>query len=115
DPGQTFGAVDTYKFCVIVNGTTGKRSATWHTQGNHAACRIVGRTGEDFEIYIFHQVRDISEFQVVTQVRLVGTKTTHCLTPGHARELAQIHIQVLLENGANHALHNGHDVFLIQE
>src|SRR5690606_17562100 len=115
DPGQTFCTIDANKLGVLVDCAAGQGSTARYTQCDYAAARIVGRTGEDFKVDFFHQVSDVGELKIVTQIRFVGTKTTHCLGPGHAREFAQIHTQVLLENSADHAFSNTHDAFFIHK
>ncbi len=49
------------------------------------------------------------------QVRLVRAKAGHRLGVGHDGELAQVHIQLLLEHRCDHALEDGADFFLVQE
>ena len=60
-------------------------------------------------------IGNVNQFQRVTQVRLVGTVTTHGLFEGHVREVAELQVQHFLEQVADHFFGDAHDLFFIEE
>ena len=68
-----------------------------------------------FEVHIRHDVGQLGEFELDAQVGLVGTIAVHGFAVGHDRELAQIDIQGVLENGGDHALEHVANLLLAQE
>src|SRR5690606_271346 len=116
DVGQALGAVDRYELRVRIDFAAGHGSAAGHAQGDHARSRIVGRGGEYLEVHVLHQIVDIDEFKVHTQIGLIGAVTTHGLFPRHGGELGrQIDALHGFEDVAQHAFEQVADFFLVQE
>ncbi len=70
---------------------------------------------EHLEVHVGHHVGQLGELQLDAQVGLVRTKAEGRILVGHDGELAQIHIQLLLEHFGDHLLEDGADFFFVQE
>ena len=115
DIGQTLGAVDADILGVIVDLLARHGRTTRHTQRGNAAFRVAGRAAEHLEVDLGQLVGHINQFQRVTKIGLVRAVTAHGLVPAHVREVGQIHVQHFLEQTADHALGQAHDVAFIEE
>src|SRR5690606_30909010 len=115
DPGQASGAIDGHEFGVVVDFLAAQTHATGHPQRHHAGGRIVGRAVEYLELHRLHQVRNVDQLHVDAQIGLVRAEASHGFGEGHAREGAQVHVQMLLEHLADHLLGDLHDLLFVHE
>src|SRR5690554_466332 len=115
DVGQALGAVDTDELGVVVDLLARHGGAARYAQRGNAALGIIGRATEHLEVDFSQLVSNIYQFQRDAQIRLVRTVAAHGFFEGHVRELAQIQVQHFLEQTADHALGQPHDVLFIEK
>ena len=116
DVGKATGAVSADEVLIVVDGLAREDARpTRGPQRGDAAARIVGGPAEHVEVHCAHQVADVDQFQRVAQVRLVAAEPPHGLRPGEGGELRERHPEDALEERAQHALGELHDVRLGDE
>ena len=116
DIGKTTGTIDTDKFGVTINILTTQTIAIRNTKRCHPSIWIIGWTREDLEVHLTHQVSDINQLQLNSQIRAIRAVTTHRLVITHLWEwLWKFCSQNLLEETSDHILHQPHNLLLIEE
>ncbi len=115
DVRQALGTVDADELGVVVDLLARHARPARNAQCGDTAFRVVGRAAEHLEFDFLELVGNVNQFQRDTQVRFVRTVATHRLFEGHVREFAEFQIQHFLEQVADHAFGQAHDVFFIEE
>ena len=115
DVGQALGTVDADEFGVVIDLLARHGCPARNAQGGNAPLWIAGRAAEHLEVDLGQLVGNVHQFQRVAQVRLVRTVATHGFFEGHVREIAQVQVQHFLEQAADHAFGQAHDVLFIEE
>ena len=109
DVGEALGAVDLHEFRVGVDFGARHRAGVGNLQGHHFAVMQRLHAGEDLELAVLHEIRDFHELELHAKVGLIRTEARHGFVVGHDGEAGfrghQIHVEALLEDGANHVFH----------
>ena len=116
DVGKTLGAVNLDKISVSVDLAARNGRATGNAQRGNTAAGGIGRPAEHLERDFLHRIGEFSELQRYAQIGFVRTVEAHRIGEFHHRNgVGQLNVDGLLEDGADHGLHQVADFLLAEE
>ena len=97
DVGQALGTIDLDELGISVNlpatQAAGFTGATGNAQTHHATVLHGGSAGKDLEIHIRHDIGELGQRQLDTQIRFVRAVLVHGLAIGHHREHPEVDLE----------------------